>query len=133
MKSGIRDNRSRGTAASFLKEKAHAGSELSVVSAYFTSFAYARLASTLDEIGNLRFLFGEPRFIDSVEGEDLSPPAFSLEEDGLALSDGLRKSGAADQCAKWIREKAEIRSIKRAGLMHGKLYHVQTASAITPC
>lgn len=52
------------------------------------------------------------------------PPAFSLEEDGLALSDGLRKSGAADQCANWIREKAEIRSIKRAGLMHGKLYHV---------
>ncbi len=124
MKSGIRDNRSRGTAASFLKEKAHAGSELSVVSAYFTSFAYARLASTLDKIGKLRFLFGEPRFIDSVEGENLCPPAFSLEEDGLALSDGLRKSGAADQCAKWIREKAEIRSIKRAGLMHGKLYHV---------
>ena len=124
MKSGIRDNRSRGTAASFLKEKANTGSELSVVSAYFTSFAYARLAATLDEIGKLRFLFGEPRFIDSVEGENLSPPAFSLEEDGLALTDGLRKSGAATQCAKWIREKAQIRSIKRAGLMHGKLYHV---------
>ena len=69
-------------------------------------------------------MFGEPRFIDSVEGECLSPPAFSLDEDGLALTDGLRKSGAATQCANWIREKAEIRSIKRAGLMHGKLYHV---------
>ena len=124
MKSGIRDNRSRGSAASFLKEKANAGSELSVVSAYFTSFAYARISATLDEIGNLRFLFGEPRFIDSVEGENLSPPSFSLEEDGLALTDGLRKSGAATQCANWIRDKAEIRSIKRAGLMHGKLYHV---------
>lgn len=124
MKSGIRDNRSRGSAASFLKEKANSGSELSVVSAYFTSFAYARIAGTLDEIGKLRFLFGEPRFIDSVEGENLSPPAFSLEENGLALTDGLRKSWAATQCAKWIREKAEIRSIKRAGLMHGKLYHV---------
>ena len=124
MKSGIRDNRSRGSAASFLKEKANGGSELSVVSAYFTSFAYARLADTLDEIGKLRFLFGEPRFIDSVEGENLCPPAFSLEEDGLALTDGLRKSGAATQCANWIRDKAEIRSIKRAGLMHGKLYHV---------
>ena len=124
MKSGIRDNRSRGSAASFLKEKANSGSELSVVSAYFTSFAYARLADTLDKIGQLRFLFGEPRFIDSVEGESLCPPAFSLEEDGLTLTDGLRKSGAATQCANWIREKAQIRSIKRAGLMHGKLYHV---------
>ncbi len=80
MKSGIRDNRSRGSAASFLEEKVLSGSELSVVSAYFTSFAYARLASTLDGIGRLRFLFGEPRFIDSVEGESLNPPAFSLEE-----------------------------------------------------
>lgn len=124
MKSGIRDNRSRGSAASFLEEKASAGSELSVVSAYFTSFAYARLSDTLDQIGSLRFLFGEPRFIDSVEGENLCPPAFSLEEDGLSLTDGLRKSGAATQCANWIREKAQIRSIKRAGLMHGKLYHV---------
>ena len=124
MKSGIRDNRSRGSAASFLKERAQAGSELSIVSAYFTSFAYARLSSTLDEIGKLRFLFGEPRFIDSVEGENLNPPAFSLEEDGLALTDGLRKSGAATQCANWIRDKVEIRSIKRAGLMHGKLYHI---------
>ena len=124
MKSGIRDNRRRGTAASFLQEKANVGSELSVVSAYFTSFAYARLSETLNKIGRLRFLFGEPRFIDSVEGENLCPPAFSLDEDGLALTDGLRQSGAAIQCAKWIREKAEIRSIKRAGLMHGKLYHV---------
>ena len=124
MKSGIRDNRSRGSAASFLEEKATNGSELSVVSAYFTSFAYARLASNLDEIGKLRFLFGEPRFISSVEGENLCPPAFSLDEDGLALTDGLRKAGVATQCANWIREKAEIRSIKRAGLMHGKLYHV---------
>lgn len=124
MKSGIRDNRARGSAGSFLEEKVSTGSELSVVSAYFTSFAYARLASTLDKIGKMRFLFGEPRFIDSVEGENLCPPAFSLDEDGLALSDGLRKSGTATQCASWIREKAEIRSVKRAGLMHGKLYHV---------
>ncbi|KEO90046.1 hypothetical protein EH31_08100 [Erythrobacter longus] len=124
MKSGIRDNRSRGTAASFLQEKANVGSELSVVSAYFASFAYARLSDTLNKIGGLRFLFGEPRFIDSVEGENLCPPAFSLDEDGLALTDGLRQSGAAIQCANWIRQKAEIRSIKRAGLMHGKLYHV---------
>lgn len=124
MQSGIRDNRSRGTAASFLEDRVEAGSELSVVSAYFTSFAYARLSKTLDEIGKMRFLFGEPRFIDSVEGESLNPPAFSISEDGLALTEGLRTSGTAMQCAQWIRDKAEIRSIKRAGLMHGKLYHV---------
>jgi hypothetical protein len=37
MKSGIRDNRpSRGTVASFLKDKIQLGANLSFVSAYFT-------------------------------------------------------------------------------------------------
>ena len=39
MKSGIRDNRNRGKVAEFLKEKVTTGSQLSVVSAYFTIYA----------------------------------------------------------------------------------------------
>jgi len=123
-RSGIRDNRSRGPAHEFLESKVAKGSDLSFVSAYFTSFAYNRLAAILDEIGHLRFLFGEPRFLDSVDAESLVPPAFSLDEDGLSLTEGMRKSAAASRCAEWIREKVEIRSVKRSGLLHGKLYHV---------
>ncbi len=124
MQSGIRDNRSRGAAYSFLEEKVCENSELSFVSAYFTSFAYNKLAHKLDRIEKLRFLFGEPRFIESVESENLCPPAFSLDEDGLKLTEGLRRSAAALRCAQWIRERVQIRSIRRAGLMHGKLFHV---------
>ena len=82
-RSGLRDNRSRGRAHEFLESKIADGSELSIVSAYSTSFAYNRLAATLDDIGHLRFLFGEPRFLDTVDAESLAPPAFSLDEDGL--------------------------------------------------
>ncbi len=38
--SGLRDNLTRGTVASFLSDKLHDGSELSIVSAYFTIYAY---------------------------------------------------------------------------------------------
>lgn len=122
--SGIRDNRARGSAHQFLSSKAVMDSRLSIVSAYFTSFAYDRMASTLDGIAGLRFLFGEPRFLDSIDAGGLCPPAFSLDEDGLTLAQGMRKSSAASRCANWIREKVEVRSVKRAGLLHGKLFHV---------
>jgi len=46
--SGIRDNYSRGTAGDFLKEKIKANSSLSVVSAYFTIYAYEALKEQLD-------------------------------------------------------------------------------------
>lgn len=122
--SGIRDNRARGSAHQFLSSKIVPESELSFVSAYFTSFAYDRMATTLDRVAGLRFLFGEPRFLDTIDAEVLCPPAFSLDEDGLSLTDGMRKSSAAMRCAEWIRDRVEIRSIKRAGLLHGKLFHV---------
>lgn len=122
--SGIRDNRARGPAHQFLSSKAVPDSKLSIVSAYFTSFAYDQMAKTLDEIAGLRFLFGEPRFLDSIDSDSLCPPAFSLDEDGLTLTQGMRKSSAASRCADWIRSRVEVRSVKRAGLLHGKLFHV---------
>ena len=40
---GIRDNHSRGKVSEFLAEKVVEGSQLSVVSAYFTIYAYEGL------------------------------------------------------------------------------------------
>jgi SNF2 family DNA or RNA helicase len=36
----------------------------------------------------------------------------------------LEQKRVARECAEWIKQKVEIRSVKRAGLLHGKLYHV---------
>src|SRR3989442_1657804 len=65
--SGIRDNHRRGIVADFLKAKIPSGSRLSVVSAYFTIYAYDALREHLDQIDHLDFLFGEPRFIASLD------------------------------------------------------------------
>jgi hypothetical protein len=65
--SGIRDNYHRGVVAGFLRAKIQSRSRLSVVSAYFTIYAYDALRAHLDQIDHLDFLFGEPRFISSLD------------------------------------------------------------------
>jgi SNF2 family DNA or RNA helicase len=122
--SGIRDNYHRGSVANFLKEKIEEGSVLSIVSAYFTIYAYDKLKSQLDIVNHLRFLFGEPRFIKSLDPEKTDKKAYKIEDDGLQLKNRLEQRRVARECAEWIKKKVDIRSIRQANLMHGKMYHI---------
>src|SRR5262245_49393788 len=122
--SGIRDNLRRGSVGDFLKEKIEAGSTLSIVSAYFTIYAFADLKDQLLTIEGLRFLFGEPRFIKSLDPDKTDKKAFQIEDEGLALSNRLQQKELARACADWIRQKVEIRSVKQTNLLHGKMYHI---------
>ncbi|WP_329839730.1 helicase-related protein [Stenotrophomonas geniculata] len=121
---GIRDNHSRGKVAGFLAEKMAAGSQLSVVSAYFTIYAYDALSQQLDQIEHLNFLFGEPRFIASLDPEKTDKKAFKIEDEGLELANRLQQKEIARRCAGWLRDKVDIRSVRQANLLHGKLYHI---------
>jgi len=75
--SGIRDNHRRGSIGTFLKEKILPGSDISFVSAYFTIYAYAALKEQLGQINHLRFLFGEPQFIKSINPDITEGKTFS--------------------------------------------------------
>ena len=97
--SGIRDNHSRGSVSDFLNDKVGAQSSLSIVSAYFTIYAYEALASRLDEIRDLRFLFGEPRFVQTLDPEKTDKKAFKIEDEGLALANRLQQRDVARRCA----------------------------------
>jgi len=121
---GIRDNHTRGMMADFLAEKMATGSQLSVVSAYFTIYAYDALSKQLDQIDHLNFLFGEPRFITSLDPEKTDKKAFKIEDEGLELANRLRQKEIARRCAAWLQDKVDIRSIRQANLLHGKLYHI---------
>jgi len=122
--SGIRDNHRRGTVGEFLQANISAGSELSIVSAYFTIYAYKAMKSTLDSIGHLNFLFGEPTFVSKLDPEKNETKAFKLQDSELHLSNRLTQKAAAKECAGWIRDKVEIRTIRQTNLLHGKMYHV---------
>lgn len=126
-KSGIRDNHHRGAVADFLKANIHSGSQLSFVSAYFTIYAYDALREHLDQIDNLAFLFGEPRFISSLDPDKTDKKSFKIEDEALHLANRLEQRRVARDCAAWIQKKVDIRSIRHAQLLHGKMYHIANA------
>jgi len=87
--SGLRDNHSRGTAGDFLRRHITAGTDPSFVSAYFTVHAYEALRDTLESAASLRFLFGEPSFVGTLDRETKSSRRFKLRDDGLQLVNQL--------------------------------------------
>ena len=121
---GIKDNHTRGKVADFLSAKLETDSKLSVVSAYFTIYAYDALSKQLDGVESLRFLFGEPRFVASLDPDKTDKKAFKIEDEGLELANRLQQKEVARRCADWIQSKVEIRSIRQSNLLHGKLYHI---------
>jgi SNF2 family DNA or RNA helicase len=122
--SGLRDNHSRGTVGDFLTGKIRDGSKLSVVSAYFTIYAYDALKQVLDRIDHLDFLFGEPSFVNRLDPNKTEKKSFIIDADGLALANKLQQKHVARACADWIERKVDIKTIKQSNLLHGKMYHI---------
>ena len=83
--SSIRDNRSRGTVGQFLCDNIKSESDLSIVSAYFTIYAYSHLKEQLESINKLKFLFGEPTFIKSLDPTKTNKRDFKIEDDKIVI------------------------------------------------
>jgi len=128
----IRDNKNNGTVGQFLKENIVKNSDLAIVSAYFTIFAYSQLKQEFDSINKLRFLFGEPTFIKSIDPSKINKRDFKIEDDKLIIPIESRFSQKAisKQCTDWIREKVEIKSMVKPNFLHGKMYHITQDSGV---
>jgi hypothetical protein len=130
--SAIRDNHANGTVGDFLKQVILINSEVSIVSAYFTIYEYHQLKINLDGIKKLQFLFGEPTFIKSLDPDKVNTRDFKIEDDKLTipLESRIAQKALAKECAQWIQDKTEIRSMVKPNFLHGKLYHVKQESGI---
>lgn len=130
--SAIRDNYKQGTVGEFLEKIITNNSEVSIVSAYFTIYAYYKLKNNFNEINKLNFLFGEPTFIKAIDPEKVNVRNFKIEDDNLAIPIEKRFSqkAIAKECSQWIKDKVEIRSMVKPNFLHGKLYHVKQESGI---
>lgn len=124
----IRDNAAEGRVADFLEKHITKDSNVSIVSAFFTIYAYHELKSALDSIEHLRFLFGEPNFVKMDDTKN--PKDFKITDDALQISgeDKLKQRTIAKECAEWIENKVEIRSLVRPNFLHGKLYSIKKAN-----
>ena len=60
----ILDNKTHGNVGDKLKEDIKTGTKLSIISAYFTIYAYESLRKELNKIDDLRLLFSEPTFVN---------------------------------------------------------------------
>ncbi len=130
--STIIDNITRGTVGDFLRINIEDNSELSVVSAYFTIYAYKALQDKLDNIQKLNFLFGEPTFLKSIDPNKAKKMQFVIEDDKLVIpaDKRLEQKSAAKECSEWIRKKVDIKSIVKSNFLHGKMYHIKKSNGI---
>ena len=123
--SRILDNYIEGPVHKFLESNIEAGSSLSIVSAYFTIYAFKKLQGSLSKIGGLRFLLGEPRSIKSIDPDNTDEKAYQIVDKGLELSNQLNQKAIAKECEAWINDdRVEIRSARQSNLLHGKMYHI---------
>lgn len=73
----------------------------------------------------MRFLYGDPRGVADLDPSDAQAKAFRLTDDGgLELSQALAQKPLARACSEWIDKSVDIRTLRQANLLHGKMYHV---------
>ncbi len=130
--SSIRDNKNRGSVGQFLRENIKSDSDLSIVSAYFTIYAYSHLKNELDSISKLKFLFGEPTFIKALDPTKVNKRDFKIEDDKIVIpiESRLTQKAIAKECSEWIQQKVEIKSMVKPNFLHGKIYHVTHQSGV---
>ena len=110
--------------------------KLSIISSYFTVFAYGELKAELSKIDQLRFLFSEPTFIKQMAA-DKEPREFEVarrsRERGvggigleLTLRNNINQKALARECAEWIRAKGVFKSAKiRNAIQPGGTYVIE--------
>jgi len=126
------DNKKNGTVYEELQENLKKGSKLSVISAYFTMYAYYELRNELDKIEDMRFIFTKPTFverdneqyreyyIDKNNEKDILGNEFELK-----LRNELKQGHIAKGCAEWLKKKAEIKSFKKSNAAQPRMIYME--------
>ena len=118
----ILDN-NRATVAEELRRHLNANGAFDFVSAYFSIYGYELLAEELDDLGRIRFLFGDPTSVEDLDPGLKNSKSFEVTEKGLVPNHTLQQKYLAKRCSAWVASDAvSIRSISQANFLHGKMY-----------
>jgi len=104
------DNKRNGKVGDVLKQSIKDGSKLSIISGYFSIYAFAELKKELRKIKELRLLFTAPLFKNNYSYNHLSG-----EPEEIKYKNQLQQVRIARECAAWIKEKVKAQEVKTQG------------------
>lgn len=125
------DNKRNGTVAEELRQSIGKDSKLSIMTAYFTIFAFAELKKELLKVGQVRMLFTDPIFIKG--SQDPTREYYLERENGQALSGNVYEmklrnemcqASVARECAKWLEHSAQMKMFKNKNSAQPRLIYV---------
>ncbi len=126
----ILDNQT-ATLADHLHRNLRAARQFDFVSAYFSIYGYGLLEDALQNVEQVRFLFGDPASVDDMDPGARESKSFDLSESGLKPNHSLQQKYLAKRCAEWFSRKSlAVRSISRSNFLHGKLYLAGAAGVV---
>ena len=127
----ILDNK-KNKVIDLLKDGIKGNAKISTISAYFTIYAFNALKKELKNIEEFRFLFVEPTFIkDKEEHREFYLKRLDREkrlsgtEFEIRLRNELNQNAIAKECAEWIRNKTEFRSLIKPDKFSSRLFNVK--------
>jgi ERCC4-related helicase len=126
-KHNLRDNHGRGKVHEFLEDKIKTGSDVALVTAYFTVFAYVHMQPVLARAKRVRLLFGDPAFIGGFEAQT-GKAIFSIQDEAVTLAGKLKQKSNIAACRDWFAQSVEVRSVIEPGFLHGKMAHIDTGN-----
>ena len=120
------DNKKNGNVGDVLKQNVNANSKLSIISAYFTIYAFKELKKELMHLKELRLLFSTPIY----QNNYLNNSLFGVDEE-ITFKNSMQQVSIAKECANWIKQKVEIREVKTKGVIPFNLYHIDNTKQST--
>lgn len=129
------DNKHNGTVAEELRQHLEKDSKLSVMTAYFTIFAFSALKKELLKVNSIRMLFTDPGFIQ--EDHEQTKEYYLERNQGQALSGNVYEiklrnemcqASVARECAEWFRQKAQIKAFKEKNPAQPRLIHIENGT-----
>lgn len=104
LRNRILDNQ-EATVADHLRRNLRGAEAFNLASAYFTIYGYELLAEELAQVGQTRFLFGDPTSVEDLDPSPDEPKSFELTELGLEPNHTLQQKALAKQCADWVSQQ----------------------------
>ena len=124
----VLDNSKIGAVGEYVKENTQEDATILVSSPIFTIFAFEELRKVLEKSGKFKFLFNEPTFIKKIIANDKEVKEFQLQMQQrernvsefaleIGLKNNLDQNQIASKCYNFIKEKAEVKSVNKSGVV----------------